>query len=316
MSVETWKQWLTQISNEEIQYLKQALFSEDKPEIEVFRMPTETCYVSSPPYIDVFGLLNIYDKLAFKNNILLKGPKGVGKSLSYTYWAAVKNVPIVSVECSEDLKKYDLMGSPFIIGDETIFTLGSIPTAIEIANEVGFCILAFEELNALTPQVQKMLNAIADFRQAVSLPSIGKVYRLREGAKIWIVASLNPTVYGGSYDLNEDLKSRFEEIEVTYPQDTQERMILESIGSRIPNDLLTALLTLAKETRSGSIGYPLSTRDLVRLTNNINVVGIDTTLQMLVGKFEYEDKQIVIKRLDSIFKGIKMPTPYWGETYG
>jgi midasin (ATPase involved in ribosome maturation) len=325
MDVNVWQQWLSQLDPKYIPALKEALsIQTPKPngvsvhkespsqDITIKRMPTDACYVAAPAYIDVLGLIPIYDRLAFKNNLLLKGPKGVGKSLSYIAWAAHKKVPMVSVECSEDVKKYDLMGSPFIVGNETIFLLGGVPTAIEIANEVGRCILAFEEINSLTPQVQKMLNAVSDFRQAVSLPAIGKVYRLREGAEIWIVASMNPSVYGGTYDLNEDLKSRFEEIEVTYPRDHQERAILKQVGSAIQDELLNAFLMLAKETRSGGMGYPLSTRDLVRITHNINTVGIDITLQMLMGKFEHDDKEVVLKRLGSIFHGVKLPSKFWG----
>ncbi|MFL6213225.1 MAG: hypothetical protein ACJ74J_04945, partial [Blastocatellia bacterium] len=66
----------------------------------------------------------------------------------------------------------------------------------------------------------------------------------------------------------------------------------------------TSLMMLAKETRavggSGSVRYPLSTRDLVRMTHNIPKVGLETTLQMMIGKFENEDKDIVLKRLPSI----------------
>lgn len=311
--VEQWSEWLSSLAPDKINGLKEALGIAAKSHVRVTRLPTESAYVKTPTYVDVLELFAIYDKLAFKSNIMLKGPKGVGKSLSYMSWAHVHNIPIVSIECSEDTKKYDLMGSPFIIGDETVYVLGGIPTAIDIANEVGQCILAFEEVNSLTPQVQKQLNAISDFRQSVSIPSVGKSYRLREGAKIWIVASMNPAIYGGTYDLNEDLKSRFEEIEISYPQDNQERQILKSVGTAVDKDLLGSFLMLAKETRSGTVGYPLSTRDLVRITNSLFLVGLDTTLQMLIGKFENEDKDIILKRLPSIFASLtKLPTKFWG----
>jgi MoxR-like ATPase len=169
----------------------------------------------------------------------------------------------------------------------------------------------------LTPQVQKQLNAIADFRKSVSLPHIGKTYRLKPGAKLWLLGSMNPAVYGGTYDLNEDLKSRFEEVEVTYPEAGQERSIIKAVGAQIDDETLTSLMMLAKETRavggSGSVRYPLSTRDLVRMTHNIPKVGLETTLQMMIGKFENEDKDIVLKRLPSIFKaGIRFPKKFWG----
>ncbi len=341
MNADTWKQWMTGIPAEGIPGLIDALdelghleafgvsaantsnghttliggsadAAEEEAHVKVTRMPTDACYVSSPVYVDALGLFPLFEKIAFKANLLLKGPKGTGKSLAFAAWAAHKRIPMVSVECSEDTKKYDLMGSPFIIGDETIFVLGGIPTAIEVANEVGQCILNFEEVNSLTPQVQKTLNAAADWRQAVSLPHIGKVYRLRPGAKIWLVASQNPTVYGGTYDLNEDLKSRFEEIEITYPEDTMEKSILKGIGMQVDEEILKAFLLLARETRTMTYGYSLSTRDLVRILTNVELTGLETTLRMLVGKFEDKDKDLLLKRLPSIFHGIRFPPKFWG----
>lgn len=319
MDQQNWKTWIEALSPDQKAGLLDTVISMVTPDerekaVDVTRVSTESCYVPAPQYVDVMSLFPVYDRLAFNTNILIKGPKGVGKSLSYTAWAAHYKIPVISVECSEDVKKYDLMGSPFIVGEETIFVLGGVPAAIDVANEVGACILALEEINSLTPQVQKQLNAVSDFRQAVSLPFVGKTYRLREGAKIWVVASMNPTVYGGTYDLNEDLKSRFEEIEVTYPNPTQEKHVIKAVGAAVPEDLMNAFLLLAKETRAGGTSYPLSTRDLVRITHNVARVGLDTTLQMLIGKFENEDKDVILTRLSSIFgAGVKMPNKYWGS---
>lgn len=328
-----WKSWLDSVPEDQQKVLLDVLLSSGKdidprqpgptnghsseviyPEstVKIVRTKTQDAYVQAPTYVDVMGFFPIYDRIAFNTNLLLKGPKGVGKSLSYTAWAAKNQIPVVTIECSEDTKKHDLMGTPFIVGDETFFVLGGIPTAIEIANEVGRCILALEEINALTPQVQKQLNAISDFRQAVSIPHIAKVFRLREGASIWILGSSNPTVYGGTYDLNEDLRSRFEEIEVHYPEKPQEMAILKQVGAPLRQEQLDQLYLFAKETRSHQMGYALSTRDLVRMTHNVARLGMDLTLQMVLGKFEGEDKETVLHRIPSIFTGIAMPKKYWG----
>jgi MoxR-like ATPase len=285
-------------------------------QVTVTRSPTQDLYVTEPPvYVDTLRLHDVYKRIAFDSNLLLKGPKGDGKTLSIISFAAETRVPIVIQECSEDTKSYNLMGSQSLIGTETIYVLGSIPTAIDVANEVGNCILLFEELNALTPQVQKQLNAVTDFRKMVSMPHIGKTYRLRKDAYIWVVGTMNPSVYGGTYDLNEDLKSRFEEIEVTYPSTEAEKQILKRVcvgTSAVDDKTLDMLLRFARETRQQATGYSLSTRDLVRLVQTVAKVGLPTAIQMVVCKFEGEDRDTVMKRLGSVFGTGVVVKKYWG----
>jgi hypothetical protein len=338
--VQTWHKWLASVPPDQKIALAEALgagrngeskHTPENKEVSIVRTNTSDLLIADhPTYVDVFGLHKVYESLAFETNIILKGPKGDGKTLSVFSYASKHTIPLVIQECSEETKKHELIGSQMLLGDETVYVLGSIPTAIEVANEAGSCILLFEEFNALTPQVQKQLNAIADFRKMVSLPHIGKTYRLRPGAKIWLVATMNPSVYGGTYDLNEDLKSRFEEIEVTYPEHAQEKQIVkvacaDLVGCKfqtpmhsgsvlvdqIGDALFDLVIRLAKETRQNSTGYSLSTRDVVRLIRTMSRVGVDAALQMVIGKFEDGDKDTVMKRITSVF-GPRSMKKFWG----
>jgi len=312
-----WIDWLSKIPEEQQAILANLLNvkkeSEKEDQVTVTRTPTRDLYIENPPpYVDVFGFHALYDRLSFEQNLLLKGPKGDGKTLSVFAYASQKHIPVVVQECSEDTKAFNLMGSQSMIGKKTIFTLGALPTSIDVANEVGLCILLLEEINALTPQVQKQLNALTDFRQMVSMPFIGKSYRLEPSAKLWVVGTMNPSTYGGAYDMNEDLKSRFEELDITYPEHAQEKGILKAVcGSIIDDPLLDLIIRFAKETRQQATGYSLSTRDVVRLVKNISMVGLDTALQMVICKFEGEDRDVVMKRMASVF-GQKNIKKYWG----
>ncbi len=304
--------------------------------VVITRTPTDDLMVDSPPaYLDVFRLHDVFGKLAFRSNILLKGPKGDGKTLSVITYAHATKTPLIIQECSEDTKKLDLMGTQTLLGDQTIFTLGCIPAAIDTANEYGRAILLLEELSALTPQVQKQLNAVTDFRRQCSMPFLGKTYKLQPDKYLWVVGTMNPSVYGGTYDLNEDLKSRFEEIDLTYPEAGQEKQILQLackhiMGAKMPtpyrvldggaskelwhidDTILNLLIKLAGETRQQATGYALSTRDLTRLVETVALLGMEQALQLVLCKFEGdEDKGTLKKRISSIFS----PTPltnYWG----
>jgi hypothetical protein len=310
-----WMQWLNNIPVEEQKNLLSTLrerYPDTANDVQVTRIPAEELLiVDPPPYVDIFKLHNLYNKTAFGSNLLLKGPKGDGKSLSFFDWAAKRSVPLISQECSEGTKETHLMGSQTLLGDRTVFVLGAIPSAIDVANEVGECVLLFEELNALTPQVQKMLNAVGDFRKACSMPAIKKTYRLKPGKKLWVVATMNPSVYGGTYDLNEDLKSRFNEADVTYPEaGLEKQVLLANIGNQVSDDILSKVIRLGTESRGGSFSYKLSTRDLVSVLKNVLWTDLQTALQLVVCKFEGEDRKLIITRITSIFgnSGIK---EYW-----
>lgn len=317
-----WETWLTAVPIEEQRVLHENLkkkFSnghshpvESKNDVLITRTAaSDLLVVDPPPYVDIFHLHDFYEKTAFDENLLLKGPKGDGKSLSIFSFAAKRSIPLVVQECSEGTKETHLMGSQTLLGDRTVYVLGAIPAAIDIANECGECILLFEELNALTPQVQKMLNAIGDFRKACSMPAIKRTYQLEQGKKLWLVGTMNPSVYGGTYDLNEDLKSRFNELEVTYPEaGLEKQVIIANCGGVVPDDVLNKVIRLGTETRAGQFAYKLSTRDLVRLVKTIAKTSLPIAIQLIACKFEGEDRENILKRLSSIFGSIGTKQ-YW-----
>lgn len=255
-------------------------------------------------YEDVLGLHGLFDDLAFRANVLLVGPKGNGKTLSVAAFAEKVDSPIVTYDCSEDVRRANMLGSYVIRGEETPFVLGPLTTAFEVANEKGRCILSLEECNALSPQMQKLLNALTDFRRRIEVPEATKVFRLNDDAQLWVVGTMNLTVYAGVYQLNEDLKSRFRMIDVGYPSPKDEmKIVLSVLKHFIPNeDMVGSVIRLAHETRQKSLEYSLSTRDVVQIVEDAMVLGIEKALRIAIGKFEGDDKTTVKQRMTSIFK--------------
>jgi MoxR-like ATPase len=178
-----------------------------------------------------------------------------------------------------------------------------------VANETGKCVLILEEINTLTPQVQKILNGVLDFRKRVEVPECETVFELAKGAKLWVVGTMNTAGYGGIYQLNEDLKSRFQILRVDYPKEEVETSIvteyIERLGISVSGKILKGVLTLAKETRQESMDYALSTRDVVALVNAISYAGLETALQLTSGKFEDSSLATFKARVTSIF-GVKL----------
>jgi len=240
----------------------------------------------SDKYVDV-GLVSYLSKVAWGRPIILKGPKGAGKSLAVKQWAHDVGVPVVEQPCTSYTSIKDLVGAcPDV---NTPFTLGALTAAIDIANEDGACVLLLEEINALDPDVQKKLNSLTDFRQSVSVPRLAHNFRVDAGKKVWVIGTMNPN-YAGTYGLNEDLLSRVWPVLVNYmPPELEKKVMLDELG-RAPTKeevgLVTRLRTFADETRGDNELYALSTRDLVGFIDFYKKLGLDLALKQIEGKYD------------------------------
>lgn len=259
-------------------------------------------------YVDTYGLLPLVHKLCFDQvskswdpvNLLLSGPKGTGKSLFLAHFAQQNEIPYLALDCSEDTRERHLRGGFVARSGTTPFVLGTLSNAVHVANEVGAAMLVLEEINALTPQRQKELNAITDFRRKVEVPELSWRFDLQPGKKLFIAGTMNPSVYGGTYELNEDLKSRFFEIDVPYPPASQEKRILQETappGSTVSEEVLDKLIQIAQETRHESSRYALSPRDLVDIVRAVSRVGLEDALFLTAQKFSIEDRKLVLERI-------------------
>ena len=273
--------------------------------------------IPTPPagglkYVDVFGLLPLINRLSFNPvtrawdppNLLLTGHKGTGKSLLFAYLAQESGVPYLALDCSEETRERHIRGGFVAKHGSTPFVLGTVANAIQVANQYGACILVLEEINALSPQRQKELNSLTDFRKKIEVPELSYRFELAPNAKLLIAGTMNPTVYGGTYELNEDLKSRFLELELPYPPPGAEKRILIEMVPEAANQeaIIDCLIKIAKETRQEATGYALSPRDLVQILQLVPRVGFEEALFLTAQKFSSTDRKLIIDRIADITK--------------
>lgn len=246
-------------------------------------------------YRDLFGLHDLFDATLFHTNLALIGPKGGGKSLAVHNYAEKNQIPLVTIDCSEDTREHHLLGQYILAGDQTPFVEGPLVKALRTTPR---CIVVFEELNALTPQVQKLLNPLTDWRRHVHVP-YADISLTASPGQIALVATLNDASHGGTYRLNEDLRSRFEFVRVPYPTVEQERALLDDLPR--PSRFLEQLLRFAHETRQpDSFQYALSSREVRACAEHFFRLGKKVTLQLLRGKFE-ADAELFERRAKAVF---------------
>jgi hypothetical protein len=122
-----------------------------------------------------------------------------------------------------------------------------------------------------------------------------------ENGKFLVVSNC---VYGGVYQLNEDLKSRLRMMSLDYPPFGKEKLIVQRAlaNKGVPKgSVIDDALKLAKETRQGSLDYALSPRDVVQLVEDVQLLGAPDALRLVIGKFEADDQATVVKRIESIY---------------
>ena len=188
--------------------------------------------------------------LIHKLPICMIGPTGTGKTLAVAAHHSQTGDPLLQADCSEGTKKSDLIGR-FVILDGTVwYQLGILPTGIVVANTTksGKAGIDFEEVNGLSPAMQKIVNQFLDWRGHVYIPELQKIYSLESGKSLMIYATMNPSTYGGTHELNKDFEDRFTPFKVPYPSSEQEFEILEHEG--VPENIVRSLIQLGMELRA------------------------------------------------------------------
>ncbi|MFM9875460.1 MAG: AAA family ATPase [Nitrosarchaeum sp.] len=307
---------MSQEKSKVISRIKEPDYGFTSNDLEVIQVVPENHMISEVPrYVEIRNEFAIYDGLLkSKKPLLIKGPKGIGKTLSIASWVAQRpKVPFIQYDCSEGTKESHLVGRPIIHKSGTTpFKLGIIPTMIELANKTGLAVLCLEEIGSLPPAMQKLLNPLLDWRCGIYVEALEKTYHLEKNSKLILFATSNPSSNGGIYELNHDLKSRFATWVWNYP-DSKDEMNLVNKTS-VPAGFVTGVFKLAEETRAlekkGNIDYAISTRDiadmfdLYRSYKGINEINAMVTVLELkvLGNYEQEEEIDTIKsRIESIF---------------
>ena len=198
---------------------------------------------------------------------LIEGDKGLGKTLCVYDVTFAEQCHLVFHACSSGTRVGDLLGRLQVNENGSYFDLGILPRAILCANKYKKACLYLDEINALEPEVQKILNPVCDDRRMIVANN--KQFRLNDGCTLVVVASMNPSYYAGVNQLTEDMRSRFIGDVWSYPSSSELESLVD--WTNIPETVRTPLIQLVQDTHSsrvkGDVEYVLSPRDVVQFTD-------------------------------------------------
>lgn len=244
---------------------------------------------------------------------LMEGEKGVGKTMAVTEACAIDDIPLISFSCSSGTTMGDIIGREHLYNSNSVFKLGVLPTAIRVANHFGKAVLYLDELNALDPEIQKMLNPVIDDRRHLIVNN--ELFALDKGVKFTIIATQNPSYYAGVNPLNEDLRSRFVGKVIEYPTTRQISSVID--WTDIPKqEVQQPLLSLAVDTLSmkkdDKVDYVISVRDIALFTKCYraflkneslkgNALGNAIESAILIKYADAEEREVIRARAQDTF---------------
>ena len=220
-------------------------------------------------------------------SIYIFSPPGLGKTVMGGYLARCYKCPYQIINCVNSMIDLDLLGSQVLIGDETIWQDGPIPSIIRAANDYKMGILIINELNALSVNAQMALNPLLDKQQGVVLTQNNNEFvGMEEYAHLLIIASMNPDVLGIN-DLQDSVRDRASLIfQMTYPPIKKEASLVAKILN-IDEEITLKFCEVIDECRRAkfvdhTVSNAPSTRSLIDWIQYSRVWGPKLSFEMTI----------------------------------
>lgn len=222
-----------------------------------------------------------------RQNVLLVGPKGSGKTYMIKNWCAERGYPYARINMDGAITTEDFIGSWVRVGNEWVWSDGILTRFMRHGG-----VLVIDEINASPPEMLFILHSVLDDgRQIVLRSKDGEIVKAHKD--FMLVACMNPD-YAGTQELNEALEDRFDIIlYVDYDENLETKLIKNE-----------KLIDFAKRIRfmynERKLHKTISTRTLIQFEKNIELYGYEIARHILLNKFDYEDRQAVGEALDMV----------------
>ena len=190
-------------------------------------------------------------------NVLIRGPKGCGKTTLARVFSSRWRRPFYEVHCGAFVDAEQWFGKDRLSQGETWYRKARFVHAVETPG----CVVLLDEINRAHPEVLNAILGLLDWRR--SLWSDDLTYEVRVAPGVVFFATLNEgEEFYGANPLDAAVRDRFPRtVRLDYPPKREEAAILRAHGlsPRMADKLTEFAHTLRKAARP----VPVSTRQLL-----------------------------------------------------
>jgi len=191
-------------------------------------------------------------------NILIRGPKGTGKSELIRKFAEDTGLPYWHVIGEEDLTSSELIGHWELKDGKSVWVEGIIPEAVRKGG-----ILHFDEANVISPEVLTRLDELLDSKRQLTIKETGEI--IKAHPDLFIIFTMNPPIYEGLKPLPEHIMNRLtKKYWLDYPPPEVEMKVLKE---KLKLSDAEFKLPTKDSPASGTLAQDLM--DVLKIVNNL-----------------------------------------------
>lgn len=228
-----------------------------------------------------------------RNNLMLFGPTGPGKTSLILAYAATEGLPLVTVQCNGAIDPATFWGGVNMLEDGRVVWQDSEIT--KVVREGG--VLYLDEVNFLPPKVAATFHGLLDKRRQITLLEKGNEV-IQASPGLQVVVAYNPD-YEGTRPLNAAFKNRFKiKVRFDYDEAVERELIC-----------LPVMLELAKKLRlsqrAGDLETPVSTNMLIEFEELAVDLGYGFAVENFMNAFGEDERSAVSEAFDLFSEQIK-----------
>jgi len=230
-----------------------------------------------------------------RQNILIIGDTGSGKTHLLRYLAYDMKVPYMRVNLNGATTPEDLVGqyipNPENTGNKYVWKDGVLTDFMRNGG-----IFVVDEINMCPADILSILHSVTDDeRKLVLTQKDGEVVIAHKD--FWIVATMNPD-YEGTKPLNIALKDRFRVLILSYNPNVEKQLGVDE----------KFLEVVEKLRKSDQISTPVSTRDLIKYRDDCKIHSATIAQYFFINNFDESEQQVVSEIVELVMNGVE-PIP-------
>ena len=225
---------------------------------------------------------------ANKQNVIIRGGAGSGKTMCVLAWASTNNYRYYNISANVGLEPSHLFGAWTPTEQAGVFKWQDGPVT-DLVRHGG--VLLLNEIDFMPERITTVLFGLLDDRREIQLLENGGEV-IKAHPDLVVIGDHNPN-YRGSRPMNQAWKDRFaHKLEFDYDKSIERKLIKSP-----------ALLDLAGKLRvqaeKGELDTPVSTRGLIAFVKNVEALGLDYAIMSYLNGFLDDEREAVKLAFDT-----------------